>query len=372
MNLTIDVETTTYEKGHPFARRNRLCYAGGKPENAESVISTRASDLADLISKATRIIGFNLKFDLHWLEREGITEFKSKRIWDCQLAHYLLTGQQARFPSLDQVLTYYDLPLKLDVVKTEYWEKGIDTPDIPKEIVVEYLDADLSRTELVFQRQLEDFKQNPRLFRLFNLHCEDLKVLQEMEYNGLKCNIERCRELLSGVNTDIAKLEDELNRFHNLDCFNWDSTDHLSCFLYGGTITEERRELAGFYKSGDKIGQPRFSIKRVEHVLPRRVDPIKGSELKKDGLWSTDESNLKQLRGSKTIVGQILGRAKLKKLAESYQSLLDITVEKDWEPGELHSTLNQCIAATGRLSSSAPNQQNFADEIKQIMESSYS
>jgi hypothetical protein len=66
------------------------------------------------------LVGFNIKFDLHWLRKYGIN-FVGKRVWDCQLVHFILTGQQDTYPSLNSVAAYYDLGSKLDVVATEYW-----------------------------------------------------------------------------------------------------------------------------------------------------------------------------------------------------------------------------------------------------------
>ena len=79
------------------------------------------------------IVGFNFKFDYHWLHNNGV-DLRGKRIWDCQSAHYILTNQSHIFPSLNDVLSHYGLPLKLDIVKTEYWDRGITTSDIPWDI----------------------------------------------------------------------------------------------------------------------------------------------------------------------------------------------------------------------------------------------
>ena len=89
---------------------------------------------------------FNGKFDLAWLRRYNI-DFSSCRIWDCQLVHFILTGQKESYPSLNEVAEYYGLGTKLDQVKEEYWNNGIDTPRYS--FIYSYR---LSTTRLVFNR----------------------------------------------------------------------------------------------------------------------------------------------------------------------------------------------------------------------------
>jgi DNA polymerase I-like protein with 3'-5' exonuclease and polymerase domains len=98
---------------------------------------------------ADTLIGFNIKFDLHWLRRYGF-DYSHCRIFDCQLAEFILGGQSEPYPSLNKTAERYGLGTKVDVVKTEYWDKGIDTTEIPIEILDEYLTMDLVLTNGVF------------------------------------------------------------------------------------------------------------------------------------------------------------------------------------------------------------------------------
>ena len=137
--LVLDVETTTSNKGNPFDETNKLCYVGLLSNGWSSLCDIEYSDHAyrgDLdsiqtaIDNSTTLVGFNIKFDLHWIKRYGIN-YSTKRIWDCQLVHFILTGQRESYPSLNDVSKYYGLASKLDVVASEYWSAGVDTPDIP-------------------------------------------------------------------------------------------------------------------------------------------------------------------------------------------------------------------------------------------------
>ena len=74
--------------------------------------------LQEQLDSSKLIIGFNIKFDLHWLRRVGINiDLLKHKIWDCQLAEFILEGQSKPYPSLNQACGKYSVPLKLDIVK---------------------------------------------------------------------------------------------------------------------------------------------------------------------------------------------------------------------------------------------------------------
>lgn len=382
--LILDVETTISNKGNPFDETNKLCYIGlsnGTSSNlypiefSDQPYGNNLSNTQTSIDGCDLLIGFNIKFDLHWIRRYGIN-FSSKRIWDCQLVHFILTGQTASYPSLNGVAAYYNLGTKLDVVSTEYWKNGIDTPDIPEEILTEYLQGDLDLTYQVYLKQREELnKASPQLRRLVSLHNQDLLVLEEMEYNGLVFDEARCTELGEELTKDIKKLDEILFDYHQTDAFNCNSTEHLSALLYGGTITLKRREVIGVFKTGTRAGQVKEKWVDYPIVFDKLVNPLKGSELAKEGFYSTDEQTLKSLKGSKKakeLIELLLRRATLeKRVSTYYEGLVKLRKEMKWNEGKLHGQLNQCVARTGRLSSSRPNLQNFDGEIKELFRSRY-
>ena len=159
--LTIDCETSTSNKGHWADKKNKLVMVGLKWLNSTPVCHlydecTRAQ-VQGAIGYADIVVGFNIKFDLHWLANIGVDIRCIKRVWDCQIAEFLLSAQRNPYNSLNDACIKYNIPLKLDVVKTEYWDKGIDTDSIPTDVLQEYLEADLDRTERVFKIQYELF-----------------------------------------------------------------------------------------------------------------------------------------------------------------------------------------------------------------------
>jgi DNA polymerase I-like protein with 3'-5' exonuclease and polymerase domains len=383
-SLILDVETTISNKGNPFDESNKLCYVGllnadgykcYDIEYSDQPYRNKLDDIQKEINAAEILVGFNIKFDLHWLRKYGIN-FVGKRVWDCQLVHFILSGQQHPYPSLNGVSAYYDLGSKLDVVATEYWNNKIDTPSIPKDILEEYLIGDLQLTQKVYDKQMEEFASCAKpMQRLISLHNQDLTVLQEMEYNGILFDEEDCNKLGKEMEEQVSKLDESFFGYHNLPEFNPSSTEHVSSLLYGGTITVRRKQVVGVYKTGLRAGQPKEQWFEHKIDFERLITPLKGSELEKEGYFSTDEATLKSLRGTKKakeIVELILTRATLeKRLTTYYRGLVDLRTNMNWPVNKLHGQLNQCVARTGRLSSSKPNLQNFDGEIKQLFGSRY-
>lgn len=361
MKLVFDTETTIFQKGNPFARRNRLCYIGYKLGDEEVVVGDDGllGEFANHVSHASLLVGFNLKFDLHWIRRCGIRVDPKLTLWDCQYAHFLMTGQQVVYPSLDEVCQYWGLPTKVDKVR-ELWDQGIDTPDIDPELMKQYTTVDVELTGLIQRKQEEWFSQNELMYTLFRMHMVDTHVLAEMEWNGFKYDVDQSK--IKGQETEkrIKEVEAELRRYSGDAPINFDSHDHISCLLYGGTIVSETRELVGEFKSGARKGLPRFKVVETLYPMPRLVDPIPNSEMAKEGFWKANDTILRQLKHP--IVELLLERARLSKLLDYYYGLPELIEEKDWEPGVVHGQFNQCVARTGRLSSSEPNLQNQTEE----------
>ena len=179
--LVLDVETTISNKGNPFDQTNKLCMVGLLTANEKTIYDIEYSvdpykeslkQIQLAVDKCDVLVGFNIKFDLHWLARYGIT-FANKRIWDCQLTEFILRSQTQSYPSLNGVSEYYDLGSKLDEVKENYWKNGIDTNKVPKDILSEYLEKDLELTEQVMSLQMQELADQPQLRRLISLHNQD-------------------------------------------------------------------------------------------------------------------------------------------------------------------------------------------------------
>jgi DNA polymerase I-like protein with 3'-5' exonuclease and polymerase domains len=368
--ITSDYECTTSNKGNPFDRTNIAVALAFKIGERPSV----CFDPYESISKIqieqtpeTLFVFFNAKFDLHWHRKCGlpIPSF----IWCCQLAEFYLDGQRRPYPSLEDTAKRYNLGEKLDVVKTQYWDKGIDTKDIPWNILSEYACKDVDLTYLIFLKQYERFKQNRKLYALFTLACQDLLILEEMEWNGLCYSESLCATRATEIKEKLGRLDLELaSVYPDLD-INFNSGDQLSAFLYGGNIVRSSREPMGVFKTGPNKGETKFKLVEVVHTLPRLIEPLPRSELQKEGYYQTDEGTLRKLKGkaAKKWVPLLLERAKLDKLLGTYyEGIPKLAKQMHWEDKYVHGQFNQVVAATGRLSSSKPNLQNFAGDIEDV------
>jgi len=368
--LTSDFETTNFNTGNPFDQRNFAVCLGWK-WNDEPSYADYEFQLNQF--NADLWVFFNAKFDLHWYRKLGYT--LPQRVWCCQLAEFLLEGQKNRYPSLEQAAQKYSLGHKIDIIKTEYWDKGINTDAIPKELLSEYVCQDVDLTYMVYQKQLEQFKEHPALFKLFKILCQDLLVLEEMEWNGLIYDEGLCKHKASIIDNEIQEITKQLTSIYPDVPINFNSGDQLSCFLYGGTINEEYKEHVGFYKGGQKAGQPKHQNKIKEHHLPQLVKPLPKSELKKKGFYATDEATLRKLKGPKQVqkhIHLLLRLSELEKLNSTYyRGIPSINEKMNWEAKTLHGQFNQVVAQTGRLSSSQPNLQNFAEDCQDVLVSRF-
>jgi DNA polymerase I-like protein with 3'-5' exonuclease and polymerase domains len=370
--LTSDFECTTHSKGSPFDQRNKpVCIA---TKWNDDVTGVTFDCYHDWQIEADLFVFFNAKFDLHYWRKCG-QQIAGWKIWCCQVAEFVLSGQTIQYPSLEDTAQKYGLGHKLDVVKLDYWDKGIQTDQIPREILSQYAKQDVDLTYQIYLLQLEQFADKPLLFKLFKLMMQDLLVLEEMEWNGIYYNEELCLERSKEIETKLAKLRSELATIYPDIPINFGSGDQLSAFLYGGTIKQEVKIHDGFYgPKAQKAGQPKYKTVVKEHQLPRLVEPLPKSELAKEGYYQTNEPTLRKLKGpaAKKFVGPLLELAKLEKLNSTYyEGLVAKNKEQHWPEGIIHGQFNQVVAATGRLSSSNPNLQNFAGDCQDIFISRY-
>lgn len=390
-----DVETSTLNKGHPFNPLNKLVSYALRSTSNPNVLFQYYSDpgfigvFKDVMATADVVIGFNVKFDLHWATRYNVVCPLTCRVWDCSLAEFVISGQTARFASLNDTLASYNLPVKHDKVK-EYWDAGIDTADIPVAILEEYNKHDVYVTKLLYDTQQAIMSDKQK--QLVWLMGEDLKTLQHAEFNGIKWDEGKANEKLDKYQAEVAAIEYKLNEHLpaiSHGTWNWDSGDHLSAFLYGGEIAFDYSiSEEAIYKSGANKGQAytrnRWFVEQV--VLLPKFKPLEGSEVKKSveaslkeptkaKIYQTDAPTISQLKSRKAsdreIIVLLQERSTKIKIVEMIESIQKVSKDRGWENNYLHPQFNQNIAITGRLSSSQPNMQNTPPEIDELLVSRY-
>lgn len=372
----IDTETPKFDKkeiwrGNPYGdMRDVVCWSWTTvDEKGVSKMWDGPSHVQELIDEADLIVFFNGKHDVSWLRKHGV-DFSKTKVWDVQLGEFVLSRQTHKFPSLNETCIKYGHPTKDDKIK-EFWDAGVDTCDIPHDILLPYSALDSELTLKCYYKQLACLTPAQRV--LVSLMSQDMLILQEMEKNGIPYKYALCEEKSKELDSEINALKEQLSQIYPGIPINFGSGYHLSAFLYGGTIKEDFKEHIGFYKTGIKAGEPKYKNSVKEHILPQLFKPLEKTELKKEGFYETNEGVLKKLKGkNKPILDKLLKLAKLDKLNGTYyKGLPKLNQEMHWPLGMLHGQFNQCLAGTGRLSSSKPNQQNFASDIQDIFVSRY-
>ena len=393
MNITaIDTECTTSNKGNPFDQTNKLCAIAGRA-STELGLSAWAHKIEHdaepygeaitwwkvwLAEDVDLLVGFNLKFDLNWLHRYGIVYHG--RIWDCQLFEHFASSMLWIYPSLAESCVKRGVNgNKYEDIVTQYWDKGIDTTEIPWEIVEKRVTSDAILTYNLYIKQLDEYhtwskaRQN-----LFQLQCQDLLVLHEIERNGFHYDEEKGKEEAGKTQCVLDTITHAIHALIRDTRPNLNSNVHVSAILYGGTVAYKRQIEDGTYKTGQKVGQTRLRWIAEEVVYPRLVIPFKDSETEKEGVWSVDKNMLgryllKKLgKIPRTLIMLLLQHAnESRKLSTYLEGLSKTIAQMHWEPNMLHGTINQVTVRTGRTSSSRPNIQNLAGDLKFLFTSRY-
>lgn len=263
--LIHDLETENHSlagrKGSPFHPDNWIVATGWKKQGStrtegwyaqspEEAKSTYTQPFSDDITLA---VGFNYKFDMLYVwEDHGFQAFLKRggKIWCCQLAEYLLEGQapHAQMCSLDSIVEKYGGKLKIDEVKA-LWNDGMLTSQIPRDLLMDYLlgpdrtGGDIGNTELVFLGQIARAHKKGML-KAIQQRMDSLLCTTEMEFNGLQIDMaegEATAKVLEEEAVQVtAELQSNLPKFEEGFEFNWGSRQHLSAFLFGGTVKFQR------------------------------------------------------------------------------------------------------------------------------------
>jgi len=320
------------------------------------------------------VVGHNLGFDWHYFFKTWPKEMEEALpnlfIWDTQHVKYLLSGQSHLYPSLDECSAELGLPLKDDKIK-EYWAQGIDTVHIPKEELLDYMKQDVLNTHSLFLHQYNLVMANPALRELVYVKMDDLLATVQMTWNGMAFDLTEAQQKLEVLDTQKEAsytIVEGIGKQHFPPFIEFDieSTQHVSCLLFGGSLKiEQRVEVLGEdgvplrYKGGQKAGEVKTRMeKREHHIKGLGIKPKDyGIPVMKSGHFSTDSESLEKL--DHPVVKALLEFRTLNKDTETYYRGYSKWV---WGDNCIHPNINQESTRTGRQSSSSPNLQNVSSE----------
>ena len=265
-----------------------------------------------------RKIGQNLKFDIQVLSGHGINV--RGPLFDTMIAHYLLEPDMRHNMDLlaSKYLAYNPVPIE-DLIG-ERGPRQKNMRDIEKERIKEYSveDADVTwQLKEVFEPRLLSEGLNTLASEI---EMPLISVLARMEREGIRINEEVLKSYAITLRETIIRLEKEI--------FN----------------------LAG---QEFNISSP----KQLGEILFTRLRLDDNARLTKTKQFRTDEEVLQRLTSKHPVIGKVLEYRGLKKLLSTYVESLPELVDK--KTGRIHTTYNQAVASTGRLSSTNPNLQNI-------------
>lgn len=323
-SVCFDTETTGVDVFTAELVGLSFCYEAGKafyvplPENRDECLEILKEFKVFFTSTTIEKIGQNIKFDLLMLAMYGIRV--EGPLFDTMIAHYLLQ------PDLRHGMDYL-AEIYLNYKTIHYDEmiggKGKNQPSIRSvdpELLKDYAAEDADITFQLKQLLAADLSKN-RLDSLFyDMEMPLVRVLTTMEQNGVRIDSDALKQSSVVLTEEMLQLEQEIHQLAGVQ-FNVSSPAQVGEILFEKLMLDNKAKKT------------------------------------KTGQYSTSEDILEKLRSKHPIIGKILDFRGLKKLLSTYIDALPTLINP--RTGKVHTSFNQTVAATGRLSSTNPNLQNI-------------
>ena len=262
-------------------------------------------------------IGQNLKYDISMLAQYGI---KVKgRLFDTMLAHYLLEPEQRH--NMDYLaeayLDYITIPIE-DLIGKGRQQRSMR--EVPVEQVKEYAAEDADITLQLYEKLSPMLKENGVEKLLNDIEMPLVPVLSRMEANGVRIDTENLKQISDEFGRQIQQVEEKIYEAAGMP-FN--------------------------IASPKQLGETLFEKLRIDEKAKKT----------KTGQYATGEDVLQKLSHKHPIIQMILDYRSFTKLKSTYLDALPALVNP--KDGLIHTSYNQAVTATGRLSSNNPNLQNI-------------
>lgn len=323
-SLSLDTETTSTQStqaelvGLSFAVEERKAFYVPVPADREEA-QTIVNIFKPLYESPSILkIGQNLKYDLEVLASYGVK--LAGPMFDTMIAHYLIQPElHHNMDFMAEAYLHYRT-IHIEELIGPKGKKQRSMRDLPPESVYEYAAEDADIT-LQLKNKLEPELERIGAQQLFNeIEMPLMPVLAEMELNGVRIDTSSLAETSNILTTRMHEIEQKI-------------------------YTQAGHEF--------NIASP----KQVGEVLFDKMHIVEKPKKTKTGQYVTSEEVLQTLRSKHEIVADILEHRGLKKLLGTYVDALPKLINP--KTGHIHTSFNQTVTATGRLSSSDPNLQNI-------------
>ncbi len=332
-----DTETTSVNPhlselvGISFCFKKHEAYYVHLPEDkdeCQKIISEFKNILED---ESIEKIGQNIKFDIIVLSNYDINI--RGRLFDTMIAHYLLNSEKRHNLTYisETILNYTPIPIEnLIGKKGKKGKKQMSMRIVSEQKIKEYACEDADITFILKTVLYEKLKKEDLFDLAQNIEFPLIYVLADMEKNGVKIDTEK-------LNKYKEKLEVKIE-----------------------TIKKEIYSLSG---TKFNIASPKQLGKVLFEILKITNNP----KLTKTKQYSTSEAELSKLKNKHKIINIVLKFRSLSKLLSTYVNALPLLINN--KTGKIHTSYNQAVTVTGRLSSTNPNLQNIpirTEESKKI------
>lgn len=322
--ICFDTETTGLDAhtaelvGMSFAFKKSEAYYIPTPENQLETQAIVNEFKAIFENEKVTLIGQNIKYDLLVMKKYNI-HFKGK-LFDTMVAHFLIQPEMRHNMNVlaETYLNYS--PVSIETLIGKKGKGQISMREVPVELITEYAAEDADIT-LQLKQKFHGMLNTPATKKLFEeIEIPLIPVLAAMESEGITLDKNTLKEISGELEKDIQKVEKEIQTL-------------------GGTAFN--------VSSPKQVGEILFEVLQITEK-PKKT---------KTGQYATGEDVLAKLVGKHEIVGKILDYRELVKLKNTYVDTLPELVNPNTK--RIHTSYNQVVAVTGRLSSDNPNLQNI-------------
>lgn len=328
----------------------------------------------------TIVVGANWKFDWQHMRRAQPAIKPPELLWDVLIAEYLITGQEHKFPSLNDVMVKYTTGGKADLIG-EYLKKGIPPQAIPIEELKVYAREDVRGTLAVAKAQWAACSEDLR--KLVLVQSMASLAYADAEYNGMPLDKElamerrdRALERVGNIQHAIRALWEHKSAsgagsLGHIDADQFVTPRAISALLFGFPATIEFD-----YKLATPVGRKKKGTLSLPAPQLRSYEYLDsasfGSKKHSDGKsWLVSEDVLSRIKSFSVepwndIAGALLKLRESHKLGTTYyQNLIEFS--ERYGDDLIHPTIHAMSTSTGRTSSANPNAQNQPDSVREVI-----